>query len=261
MVDKIVELENNNSYVILEESILSNTKYYFGLRLNEKEEPTNNYLFFEEYKEGNDVNELTLNNVFPQTKEKGILNDYFEFSVETKIDKAKEVNYEISISKNTDKCTVNDQDIKVYLEKEKHHGIIYKMGNRDFHDEVIKKLNNKYNVSCFEENIEKIGEYTIKDKKDIIYHCYYIGINDKMVDDEYVSFDKKDVIRLDFEHIDRQIIFRILLREFFDVVVEKNNQKVQVILCIQILCFQQVNLAFIYMEFVLLLELFVLLWY
>ena len=44
--------------------------------------------------------------------------NYFEFSVETKIDKAKEVNYEISISKNTDKCTVNDQDIKVYLEKE-----------------------------------------------------------------------------------------------------------------------------------------------
>lgn len=55
MVDKIVELENNNSYVILEESILNNVKYYFGLRLNEKEEPTNNYLFFEEYKEGNDV--------------------------------------------------------------------------------------------------------------------------------------------------------------------------------------------------------------
>lgn len=55
MVDKIVELENNNSYVILEESILNNVKYYLGLRLNEKEEPTNNYLFFEEYKEGNDV--------------------------------------------------------------------------------------------------------------------------------------------------------------------------------------------------------------
>ena len=27
-------------------------KYYFGLRLNENEEPTNNYLFFEEFKEG-----------------------------------------------------------------------------------------------------------------------------------------------------------------------------------------------------------------
>ena len=52
MVDKIVELENNKSYVILDETILNNTKYYFGLRLKENDEPTNNYLFFEESKEG-----------------------------------------------------------------------------------------------------------------------------------------------------------------------------------------------------------------
>lgn len=53
MVDKIVELENNKSYVLLDETTLNNTKYYFGLRLNEKEEPTNNYLFFEEYLDSN----------------------------------------------------------------------------------------------------------------------------------------------------------------------------------------------------------------
>lgn len=55
MVDKIVELENDRSYAILDETLLGNTKYYFGLRLNEKEEPTNNYLFFEEYKEDNNI--------------------------------------------------------------------------------------------------------------------------------------------------------------------------------------------------------------
>lgn len=55
MVDKIVELENNKRYAILDETLLENTKYYFGLRLNEKEEPTNNYLFFEEYKEDNNI--------------------------------------------------------------------------------------------------------------------------------------------------------------------------------------------------------------
>ena len=55
MVDKIVELENNKSYVLLDETLLNNTKYYFGLRVNEKEEPTNIYLFFEESKEGNDT--------------------------------------------------------------------------------------------------------------------------------------------------------------------------------------------------------------
>ena len=55
MVDKIVELENNKSYVLLDETLLNDTKYYFGLRINENEEPTNNYLFFEESKEGNDT--------------------------------------------------------------------------------------------------------------------------------------------------------------------------------------------------------------
>ena len=48
MVDKIIELNNNKSYIILEETLLNNNKYYLGLRLNKNEEPTNNYLFFEE---------------------------------------------------------------------------------------------------------------------------------------------------------------------------------------------------------------------
>ena len=55
MVDKIVELENNKSYVLLDETVLDNVKYYFGLRLDANEEPTNNYLFFEESKEGVDT--------------------------------------------------------------------------------------------------------------------------------------------------------------------------------------------------------------
>lgn len=55
MVNKIVELENDKNYVLLDETVLNNTKYYFGLRLNKNEEPTNYYLFFEEVKEGNDT--------------------------------------------------------------------------------------------------------------------------------------------------------------------------------------------------------------
>ena len=52
MVDKIVELENEKSYVILDETVLDDVKYYFGLRLSKDEQPTNNYLFFSESKEG-----------------------------------------------------------------------------------------------------------------------------------------------------------------------------------------------------------------
>lgn len=72
MVDMIVELENDNKYLILDETILKNVKYYYGLRLDLNEEPTNNYLFFEESKvfddvfllpiENNEIKELLLTN-------------------------------------------------------------------------------------------------------------------------------------------------------------------------------------------------------
>ena len=55
MVDKIVELENKKNYLLLDEKELNNTKYYFGLRLNEDNEPTNNYLFFEEFSNEKDT--------------------------------------------------------------------------------------------------------------------------------------------------------------------------------------------------------------
>lgn len=55
MIDKIVTLENEKSYIILDETFLEGTKYYFGLRLDENEELTNNYLFFEELIGDNDI--------------------------------------------------------------------------------------------------------------------------------------------------------------------------------------------------------------
>jgi len=48
MVDQIVELENGKKYVLLDNKEIDKINYYYGLRLNDKEEPTNNYLFFEE---------------------------------------------------------------------------------------------------------------------------------------------------------------------------------------------------------------------
>lgn len=55
MVDQIVELEDNRSYVILDKVDLEGRIFYYALRLNEKEEPTNNYLFFEELKENGET--------------------------------------------------------------------------------------------------------------------------------------------------------------------------------------------------------------
>lgn len=48
MVDNIVELDNDRKYVLLDNKLVEDTNYYFALRLDDKENPTNYYLFFEE---------------------------------------------------------------------------------------------------------------------------------------------------------------------------------------------------------------------
>lgn len=55
MVDQIVELENGNLYLVLDTTVASNRVFYFGVRLDEKEQPTKNYLFFEELKNDNET--------------------------------------------------------------------------------------------------------------------------------------------------------------------------------------------------------------
>lgn len=45
--------------------------------------------------------------------------EYFDFSIETLLDNASNVEYEISIVKDIVNSTIPDEDIKVYLEKEK----------------------------------------------------------------------------------------------------------------------------------------------
>lgn len=48
MVDRIIELDNDCKYVILDMKKVSDDIYYYGLRLKDNEEPSNKYLFFKE---------------------------------------------------------------------------------------------------------------------------------------------------------------------------------------------------------------------
>lgn len=55
MVDKIITLENDRKYLIVDKVILNNINYYYGTRLDDNDEPLNNYIFLEEVKDSNDV--------------------------------------------------------------------------------------------------------------------------------------------------------------------------------------------------------------
>jgi len=50
MVDKVVKFKNDQEYLILDETVLDNKKYYLGVRVLENDEPASSYLFFEEIK-------------------------------------------------------------------------------------------------------------------------------------------------------------------------------------------------------------------
>lgn len=69
-----------------------------------------------------DVNGLTIINAVPTAKDVAMKSltegQYFDFSVEVDLDNASEVEYEISVTKDIENSTINDNDIRIYLEKE-----------------------------------------------------------------------------------------------------------------------------------------------
>lgn len=55
MVDKIIELENGKNYLILDRKKLDTRMFYLALRLIDNDEPSKEYLFFEEKKIDNEI--------------------------------------------------------------------------------------------------------------------------------------------------------------------------------------------------------------
>jgi len=53
-VDKIVDLDDDRSYLILDKTVLNDKNYYYALRLDSNGKPTDKYLFFEELNEDGD---------------------------------------------------------------------------------------------------------------------------------------------------------------------------------------------------------------
>lgn len=71
-----------------------------------------------------DIKGLSIVNATPTTNAVGMANsleeEYFDFSIEVDLDEAKSVEYEVSIEKISADSTISDEDIRIYLEKEKN---------------------------------------------------------------------------------------------------------------------------------------------
>lgn len=51
--DLIITLDNNIEYVLLDEQVLDNKKYFYAVAIDKNEEPTNDYVILEEFQENN----------------------------------------------------------------------------------------------------------------------------------------------------------------------------------------------------------------
>jgi hypothetical protein len=82
------------------------------------------------------ISGLQIRNAEKVKDDDGILNlkegEYFDFSVEVILDNASKVEYEISVVKDSLNSTIPDEDIKIYLEKEKDGTYTKVFGPQEF---------------------------------------------------------------------------------------------------------------------------------
>lgn len=90
-----------------------------GPKINEEEENGADIIL----SYSSNISGLEIRNAKKVKDADGVLNlkdgEYFDFSVEVLLDNASKVEYEISIVKDSFNSTISDEDIKIYLEKEK----------------------------------------------------------------------------------------------------------------------------------------------
>lgn len=55
LVDEIIELENGLSYLLLLDSEIDGTNYYLAVRVDEQDQPTNDYIVLKEIIENNET--------------------------------------------------------------------------------------------------------------------------------------------------------------------------------------------------------------
>ncbi|HKM29330.1 MAG TPA: hypothetical protein VJZ51_01055 [Bacilli bacterium] len=112
---------------------------------------------------------------------------------------------------------VYKQGSQVFLKNKQ--GIVLKMKKTSFVDQMIGDINRKYNLKVPEELIKKYGVLTIINKKKEVYYCYLVDINVSLTNFGFSGYDKYVLVNMDLKRLDKQIIFRLMLEEEFNVIL------------------------------------------
>lgn len=104
-----------------------------------------------------------------------------------------------------------------YLLKKKdfYQGVIIKLKKTDFQDDVIRKLIKQKNISIHSEPT-KLGQLILNEKKQI-YYCYIIDLEEVINAKGFEAINGYQVQNLNLNPFDKNIIYRIILREPFNI--------------------------------------------
>jgi hypothetical protein len=110
---------------------------------------------------------------------------------------------------------------EIYLEnkKDQYQGIIVRMKDNNFQDEMIKSLNERFLVNRFgstEADVTCLGKVTIHKKREI-YHCYIAELKKETAIEGLEKINAYQVQNLLMDELNRQIVYRMILRDPFTI--------------------------------------------
>ena len=106
----------------------------------------------------------------------------------------------------------------IYLKKDDNTGIDYELKNSEFTDDVLSKINVKYNA-IIERDIDRNGIITFKGEKiDKLYYCYLIDIKEPLNNDKLKSVNLYDIAVTEINDHDKFIILNTLMGDYFEII-------------------------------------------
>lgn len=104
----------------------------------------------------------------------------------------------------------------IYLLKDTHSGIKYKLKKQEFSDDAIKKVNDSMKVDITDE-IERNGMVTVSmNTHDDVFYCFMVDI-DKELENEYLeSYKMNEIDEIGLMDFDKFVILNCFIKTNFD---------------------------------------------
>ena len=104
----------------------------------------------------------------------------------------------------------------IYLLKDTHSGIKYKLKKNEFSDDAIKKVNNQFKLTDIEE-VDRNGMVTVDmGSHDDVFYCYMIDLSYRLESDYLDTINMTDIDKANLMDFDKFVVLNCLLKQNFD---------------------------------------------